>query len=175
MRWQLIADHNEWPNRTQWFVAFFLELARNYWEVINLLFVLPGLYLNVLKTEKILQFWRLTACAGNWLRTVTSDRTVHNNSSLSFSFELVDIISLDRNYWEVINLLFVLPGLENITILEERVLDVRGTSFQRKRLIGQSLKTGSNQTSMREWQRQYKYKITIPLLPRLLKLKYLLN
>ena len=119
MRWQLIADHNEWPNRTQWFVAFFLELARNYWEVINLLFVLPGLYLNVLKTEKILQFWRLTACAGNWLRTITSDRTVHNNSSLSFSFELVDIISLDRNYWEVINLLFVLPGLENITILEE--------------------------------------------------------
>ena len=28
----------------------------------------------------------LTTCAGNWLRTVTSDRTVHNNSSPSLSF-----------------------------------------------------------------------------------------
>ena len=44
-------------------------------------------------------------CAGNWLRTVTSDRTVYSNS---LSFELVGIISLDRNYREVINLLFVL-------------------------------------------------------------------
>ena len=34
-----------------------ISLDRNYWEVINLLFVLPGLYLNILETEKILQFW----------------------------------------------------------------------------------------------------------------------
>ena len=33
------------------------KFTRNYWEVINLLFILPGLYLNILKTEKILQFW----------------------------------------------------------------------------------------------------------------------
>ena len=61
-----------------------ISLNRNYQEVINLLFALPfGLYLNVLKTEKILQFWDkdkyglikrkkiaqkelLTSCAGNW-------------------------------------------------------------------------------------------------------------
>ena len=29
---------------------------RNYWKVINLLFVLPRLYLNILRTEKMLQF-----------------------------------------------------------------------------------------------------------------------
>ena len=28
--------------------------------------------------------FRLTTCAGNWLRTITSDQTVYNNSSLSF-------------------------------------------------------------------------------------------
>ena len=32
-----------------------ISLDRNYQGVINLLFVLPGLYLNILKTEKILQ------------------------------------------------------------------------------------------------------------------------
>ena len=54
-----------------------------------------------------------------------------------FLFEF-GMISLDRNYQEVINLLFVLPsGLylsilkteENIAILGEKILDVRGTSF----------------------------------------------
>ena len=34
-----------------------ISLDRNYREAINLLFVLPGLCLNILKTEKILQFW----------------------------------------------------------------------------------------------------------------------
>ena len=38
---------------------------------------------------------------------MTSDQTVYNNSSLSFSFGLVGMTSLDRNYREVINLLFV--------------------------------------------------------------------
>ena len=81
-----------------------ISLDRNYWEVINLLFVLPELYLSILKTEKILQFLgqkilnvrgtsfqhkRLIICVGNWLRTITSDRIVYNDSSLSFSFELV--------------------------------------------------------------------------------------
>ena len=47
---QLIADHNEWPNRIQYGM---ISLDRNDWEVINLLSVLTGLYL---KTEKILQF-----------------------------------------------------------------------------------------------------------------------
>ena len=34
-----------------------MSLSRNYCEVINLLFGLPGLYLSILKTEEILQFW----------------------------------------------------------------------------------------------------------------------
>ena len=55
LRWQLIADHNEWPNR-------------NYWEVINLSFDLPK------------YTW-------NW---------------------------------------------ENVATLGQKILDVRGTSFQRK-------------------------------------------
>ena len=32
-----------------------MSLDRNYWELINLLFALPGLYLNILETKKILQ------------------------------------------------------------------------------------------------------------------------
>ena len=35
-----------------------ISLDRNYRDAINLLFVSPGLYLNVLKAEKILQFLR---------------------------------------------------------------------------------------------------------------------
>ena len=46
-----IADRNEWPNCIQPFVG-----RRYYWEVINLSFALPGSYLNILETEKILQF-----------------------------------------------------------------------------------------------------------------------
>ena len=51
----------------------------------------------------------LTTCAGNWLRTITSDRTVRNNSSVSSSSELVGMTSLDgkllriiENYLEII-------------------------------------------------------------------------
>ena len=58
---------------------------------------------------------------------------------------VVGMISLDRNYREVINLLFVLPRLPlNVfktekmlqvgTKKKKKTLDVRGTSFQRKRL-----------------------------------------
>ena len=64
LRWQLIADRNEWPNRIQ-LVAFSLKLVsmisldRNYWEVINLLLVLPVLHLNIHKIEEIFQRKRL--------------------------------------------------------------------------------------------------------------------
>ena len=34
-----------------------ISLDTNYQKVINLLFVLPGLYFSILKTEKILQFF----------------------------------------------------------------------------------------------------------------------
>ena len=113
--WQLIADHNEWPNRVPTIRRFLFELVgmmslnRIYWEV-NLLFVLPILfYLNILKTEKILQFWskevnhlrrQLTADHNEWPNRLPTIRR--------FLFELAGMISLDRNYWEV-NLLFLLP------------------------------------------------------------------
>ncbi|KAF3427352.1 hypothetical protein E2986_12131 [Frieseomelitta varia] len=38
-------------------------------NVINLLFVLPGLYFNILKTEKILQFWAKYSRLENTLPT----------------------------------------------------------------------------------------------------------
>ena len=59
LRWQLIADHNEWPNRI---TISYCRLDRNYWEVINLLFVFVTVlfYLNILKTVKMLQFWNKT-------------------------------------------------------------------------------------------------------------------
>ena len=64
LRWQLIADRNEWPKPYTTNRRFHFEhvgtvsLDRNYWNVINLLFVLPTLfYLNILKTEEIWQFW----------------------------------------------------------------------------------------------------------------------
>ena len=44
-----------------------------------------------------------SGCAGNWLRTITSDRTVHDNSSLSF---LSSPIRWIRDYWEAITSLF---------------------------------------------------------------------
>ena len=57
LRWQLIADHNERPCTTIRRFLFLLELVRrdivtispdrNYSEVINLSFVLPGLHLNI--------------------------------------------------------------------------------------------------------------------------------
>ena len=106
-----------------------ISLDRNYWDIINWLFVLPGLYLNIVKTEKILQFWRLTTCAGSRLRTITSDQTVYNNLSLSFSFELAGMMSLDRNYWEVINLLFVLPGLYLNILKTEKTLQFSNKEF----------------------------------------------
>ena len=57
--WQLIADRNEWPSAKPYKIIrrFLFEpvcmtsLDRNYWEVINLLFVLPGLYLNILDNQ----------------------------------------------------------------------------------------------------------------------------
>ena len=56
-----------------------------------------------------------------------------------FLFELVGMISSDRNYLEVVNLLFVLPVSFYLNIIKteemlQKILDVRGTSFQRNRL-----------------------------------------
>ena len=70
-----------------------------------------------------------TTCAGNWLRTVTSDRnpyTTIRRFFFFFCFKLVGMISLDRNNWGVINLLFVLPGLYLNILKTEEILQFLG-------------------------------------------------
>ena len=64
-----------------------------------------------------------------------------------FLFELVGMISLDRYYWEVMNL-FVLPGLyfnilKTERMLQQKILDVRCTSFLRKKVNSFSMRLGS--------------------------------
>ena len=54
-------------------------------------------------------FFFLIPCAGNWLTDHNERPNSYYTMIRRFLFELVDIISLDRNYEEVINLLFVLP------------------------------------------------------------------
>ena len=54
-----------------------ISLDRNYWKVTNFLFVLPGLYLNILETGETLQFWdkKFSTCVargliGEWYFTI---------------------------------------------------------------------------------------------------------
>ena len=105
---QLIADHNEWPKPYTTIRRFLFKLGRNYWQVTNLLFALPGLYLNILETEEILANfgikkevnhlrWQLIADHNEWPKPYTTIRRF--------------LIRLGRNYREVTNLLFALPIL----------------------------------------------------------------
>ena len=55
--------------------------------------------------------------------------TEYNNSSLSFPFELVGAISLDRNYCEVTNLLFVSPELYLNILKTEKILQCWDKKF----------------------------------------------
>ena len=83
--------------------------------------------------------WRsLTSYTGNWLRTITSDQTVYNNSSLSFW-----TLSVWHRWIEIIEKFIICmawvifkytENRENIAIFGQNILDVRATSFQRKRL-----------------------------------------
>ena len=56
---------------------------------------LPDLCKNFLQKKKKREYFSstflLTVCAGNRLRTITSDQTVHKNSSLSFRTRRYDI------------------------------------------------------------------------------------
>ena len=114
------------------------SVYKDYWKIVNVKhrgwFVthVQVLYFNV-----------------NRLRTITSDRIVYNCFVAFFSFwTRVGTISLDRNYWEVINLLFPLPGLylnilrteKTLQFSGQTILGVRGASFQRKRLTTESKK-----------------------------------
>ena len=96
LRWQLIADHNEWLKPYTTTRRFLFELVgmisldrwllrSNNKFVICFAWLIHLIYMH--KTERILQFWEkkkildvrnksLTTCAGNWLRTITSGRTV---------------------------------------------------------------------------------------------------
>ena len=57
---------------------------------------------------------------------------VYNNSSLSFTFELVGTIPLDKNYQEVINSSFALPGFHSGILKTEKMLQF-GTKKKRKK------------------------------------------
>ena len=82
----------------------------------------------------------LTTCAGNGLRTVTSDRNrVGRIPRFLFLFELVGMTSLDRSYWEVVNLLFALPILPNT----EKILQFSNERFSTCVARGQELSNSS--------------------------------
>ena len=69
-------------------------------------------------------------------RTVTSDRALYDNSSLSIRTRRYDIAytEVDRDHhWEVINLLLVLPGLHLNTLETERMSQF-GTRKKKKPL-----------------------------------------
>ena len=105
------ADHNRVIKSYTTIRPLFLEfvgisLNRNHWEVINLSSALPGLYLSIRKTEKNIaivgqnardvrgtsfQRRRLTTCAGNWLRTITSDQDAYNNSSSFWIYRYITV------------------------------------------------------------------------------------
>ena len=76
--------------------------------------------------------WQLIADRNEW------PNDLYNNSSLSFSLELVGTISLDRNDWKIINYLFCL-GCASIYLKLRKCGNFGrkkcgGTSFQRRRL-----------------------------------------
>ena len=77
--------------------------------------------------------WQLIADHNEWPKPYTITRR--------FLFELVGMISLDRNDWKFITcfarivvLKYILKTEKNVTILEQKILNVRGPSFQRKTL-----------------------------------------
>ena len=87
--------------------------------------VFHGCWINWIYVPSTTCHWQLIA-----------DRLVHNNSLISFCTRHWTR-TLDRNYWEVRNLSFVLPILfysnifkdgENIAILRQKILDMRHSS-----------------------------------------------
>ena len=72
----------------------------------------------------------LTTRAGNWLRTITSDRpyTIIRH----FPSELVGMTSLDRNCWKLVNLLFVSPVLYWNTLKTEKSIAILGRKNSRR-------------------------------------------
>ena len=75
LRWQLIADRNEWPNRNTIIRRFLsrlvgmIEIIEKWW--IDYLFRLFLFYSKILKTEEILRFWderfsEILAIRENW-------------------------------------------------------------------------------------------------------------
>ena len=99
----------------------------------------------------------LTTCAGNWLRTITSDQTVHNNSSLSFWTRRYDITG-DKDYWEVINLLLVLPILfySNILKTEKKILVILGQEIDYRLKIIWNIEIFRNSQPLRKYRNIYK-------------------
>ena len=57
-----------------------ISLDRNYQVVINLSFVLPGLHLNILKTEKMVAIWGTKSSRRAW-QEVKVQPFCHTNSA----------------------------------------------------------------------------------------------
>ena len=60
LRWQLIADRNEWPNNSSLFFFFWTRRCDVTGQKLlrsNKFIIRFALYLDILKTERILQFW----------------------------------------------------------------------------------------------------------------------
>ena len=98
LRWQLIADHNERPNSIHNKFVFSLNSSTEITEkCTNLLSILPGLHLNILKTEKILQSWdkRFSTCVTRrsqrkrlrWLWSA-----IRGSSEVNFNFHRLEYV-----------------------------------------------------------------------------------
>ena len=71
-----------------------LRIKVKVWEIFLFLDRSTHRFPRVLFTQNKINHLALTTGS----RTITSDRIVYNNSSLSFTFQQVVMISLDRNY-----------------------------------------------------------------------------
>ena len=103
------------PAEQQWYRCVDALRFDELWTfALGKLFSLPAIYLQSVVTSNKMTWHsndvqRFDPCAGNWYadRNEWPNR-VYNKSSLSFTFELVSVTSLDGNYQEVRNLQFCL-------------------------------------------------------------------
>ena len=127
-RWSTTAW---WPVRSKWTHAAASKLGESG-EKIRSLRGRTGERDEARQRDRSLDDGVLTTCAGKLIADHNErPKTVHDNSSIFFSNSSV-WYPVDRNYWEVINLLFFLFffllkrtwNWGNVAILEQKVLDV---------------------------------------------------
>ena len=97
----LVGDQGEIGEGKRWLIwrhesekICSVTLRRVLTIVCSILFSTRLEYLCKISMKDVVSLLRIgssTTCAGNWLRTITSDQTVYNNSSLSFWTRRYDI------------------------------------------------------------------------------------